>query len=288
MKDDYNIKGLFMEHSEFYKIINLPEGVIEQLDEVQQTRCSEMPEEIRVKLFNRKTWADGIEELKLYLGEDPYSMKILWEQINLICTYSYEQYVKLGLSDKIFKDTFAFITRFVSSTKNEDGKYRYNLAWWLQRQITLQEFRIGSLEYEFVESDNNREIEIHIPSDADMNIKALCSSVADFINFEKKYFPDWCDTVITTETWMIMPELEQFLSKDSHIVKFKNLFDIDSVDYEQTWYMEWIFPGYSEINENLPEKTTLHKKLKSYLLSGKKFGIAKGHLVLERVYEVLK
>lgn len=86
------------------------------------------------------------------------------------------------------------------------------------------------------------------------------------------------------DTWMIMPELELFLPSNSHIIQFKNLFDIDSVDYNQTWYMGWIFPGYSVINNDLPEKTTLHRKLKEHLLSGKKFGIVKGHLVMERVF----
>lgn len=79
----------------------------------------------------------------------------------------------------------------------------------------------------------------------------------------------------------------KILTAESKILQFKSLFDIDSVDYEQTWYMGWIFPGYTEINENLPEKTTLHRNLKEYLLSGKKFGIAKGHLVMSRVYEVV-
>lgn len=57
----------------------------------------------------------------------------------------------------------------------------------------------------------------------------------------------------------------KILTAESKILQFKSLFDIDSVDYEQTWYMGWIFPGYTEINENLPEKTTLHRKLKEYL-----------------------
>ena len=47
--------------------------------------------------------------------------------------------------------------------------------------------------------------------------------------------------------------------------------------------MGWIFPGYSQIDENLPVKTTLHRELKEHLLSGEKFGIAKGHLVLDRI-----
>lgn len=274
--------------NELYEVINLPEGAVRQLEEYERQRKAEMPAEIREKLFCRDTWDEGVKELQLFLGEDPYHMNILWEQLNFVCSYSYEAYKKRGISDVVFADTFGFVTRFVSGTKDEYGKYRYDWAWWLQRQITLEEFRIGSLEYEFVESNHHREVEIHIPSDANMSLKALCQSVTDFVKFEEKYMPDWISVVMTTDTWMIMPELEEFLPSDSNIIRFKSLFDVDSVDYEQTWYMGWIFPGYSEVNENLPEKTTLHRKLKEYLLSGKKFGIAKGHLVMDRVSEVME
>jgi hypothetical protein len=67
--------------------------------------------------------------------------------------------------------------------------------------------------------------------------------------------PDWMDVPITTFTWMIMPELEEFLSKNSNILTFKSLFDIDYMDYEQNWYMGRIFPGYSKADENLQEKS---------------------------------
>lgn len=284
--DRYNEEGELenMTHDELYTIIELPEGVIEQLNEYEKERKEELPSEIEKMLFSRATWDEGIKMLQAFLVEDPYCMKILWEQLNFVCLYTYEEYMKRGISKDIFKDTFGFVTRFVSATKDENGKYKYDWAWWLQRQITLQEFRIGSLEYEFVESNDHREIEIHIPSDADMDLKALCQSVKDFKEFEKEYMPDWIDVDITTQTWMIMPELDEFLTPESNIIQFKSLFDVDSVDYEQSWYMGWIFPGYSEVNDNLPEKTTLHRKLKEHLLSGKKFGIAKGHLVLDRVY----
>jgi hypothetical protein len=83
--------------------------------------------------------------------------------------------------------------------------------------------------------------------------------------------PDWMDVPITTFTWMIMPELEEFLSKNSNILTFKSLFDIDYMDYEQNWYMGRIFPGYSKADENLPEKS---------------LELQKGHFVLDRVYKV--
>lgn len=272
-----------MTSKELYEMIKLPEGVIEQLSQYENNRKGDIPAEIKEKLFSRELWDGGIKELQAYLGEDPYCINILWEQLNFVSSYTYEEYVKRGISLQVFADTFGFVTRFITGTKDADGKYKYDWAWWLQRQITLQEFRIGSLEYEFVEANGHREIEVHIPSDAGMSKEALCQSIKDFRKFEEKNMPDWMDVPITTFTWMIMPELEEFLPKNSNILTFKSLFDIDYVDYEQNWYMGWIFPGYSEVSEKLPEKTTLHRKLKEHLLSGKKFGIAKGHLVLDRV-----
>ena len=194
------------------------------------------------------------------------------------------------IKDKLFHreswDAGVKELRVYQGTQDASGNYKYNWAWWLQRQITLQEFRIGSLEYEFVESNGHREIEVHIPSDADMSMKGLTQSVIDFLDFVKGYMPDWSGVAITTFTWMIMPELEELLPENSKILAFKSLFDIDSVDYEQNWYMGWIFPGYAKIDENLPEKTTLHRNLKAHLLAGKKFGIAKGHLMLDRVKSI--
>lgn len=277
-----------MTSDELYELIKLPVGVVEQLKQYEHHRKGDIPAEIREKLFIREYWDDGIKELQAYLGEDPYCINILWEQLYFVRSYTYEEYIRRGIPISIFADTFGFVTRFISGTKDVYGKYKYDWAWWLQRQITLQEFRIGSLEFEFVESKGHREVEVHIPSDANMSIEALSQSVMNFLDFEKKYMPNWRGVAITTFTWMIMPELEEFLPKSSNILMFKSLFDIDYVDYEQNWYMGWIFPGYSEINENLPEKTTLHRKLKEYLLSGKKFGIAKGHLVLDRVYLAVK
>lgn len=117
------------------------------------------------------------------------------------------------------------------------------------------------------------------------NHRSKVISSRKFLEFTKTYYPDWQNVEICTDTWMIMPELEELLPVDSKILAFKHLFDIDHVDYEQSWWMGWIYPGYSEINESLPERTTLHRNLKAHLLSGKKFGIAKGHVVLERVFD---
>ena len=64
------------------------------------------------------------------------------------------------------------------------------------------------------------------------------------------------------------------ISSDNEIIE-KNVYSLVGID----------LIGNRDFAElKLPEKTTLRRKLKEHMLSGKKFGIAKGHLVLERVF----
>ena len=169
-------------------------------------------------------------------------------------------------------------TRFLKEHYDTFGTYRYVWAWWFPRQMSLAEFRIGALEYEFVDGAE-REIAVHIPSDADMSAESIKRSLRDFNEFRDKYFEEWKGVKLTCDTWMLMPELQQFLKEDSNIVAFQKLFEIDTIDREATWYMGWIFPGCEKADDNLPEKTLLQRELKKFLLEGNVFGIAKGHII---------
>ena len=266
-----------LEHAYLYKLLELPQEVIELLDTYGEERTKKIPEEIYRKLFVREKWDEGVKELQSYLGEDPAGMKILWEQLDILCCYTYGEYVEQGIGEDIFAATMKFCTRFLYEHHAVWGTFKYVWAWWFPRQMTLQEIRFGALEYEFVDG-REREVAIHIPSDADMSMDSIQASLAAFYSFRKTYHADWEDVRLTCDTWMLMPELQEFLGKDSRIAGFQKLFQIDQIDREATWYMGWIYPGYDIVDESLPEKTLLQKKLKKYLLDGKKFGIAKGYI----------
>lgn len=266
-----------MERKKLYEMLELPNEVISALNQYEQGRTRKLPEEIREKLFVRSLWDEGVKELQNYLGDDPDGIKALWEQLNLVYTYSYDEYRNRGIGEDIFVATMKFCTRFLQEHFTTRQTYKYVWAWWFPRQITLQEFRIGALEYEFVDGQE-REIAVHIPSDADMSTSSVQDSLQEFYKFRMKYFPDWKDVKLTCDSWMMVPELKLFLKEDSKIVAFQNLFEIDSIDRDAIWFMGWIYPGHDTVDDSLPEKTTLQRELKKYLLEGKKFGIAKGHI----------
>ena len=266
-----------LEQKELYKLLELPQEVREALNVYEANRTQDIPEVIYRKLLVRNEWGDGIKELQNYLGDDPMGMKILWELLHIVCQYSYEEYKKRGINEEIFVATMKFLTRSLYEHYATWGTFKCASAWWFPRQMSVQEFRIGALEYEFVDG-KEREIAVHIPSDADMNTDSINSSMSDFEHFREIYFTEWKDVQLTCDSWMLMPELRDFLDDSSKIVAFQKRFQIDNVDREATWYMEWIYPGYDIVDEKLPEKTILQRKLKKFLLGGKKFGIAKGHI----------
>lgn len=266
-----------LEQQALYELLELPQEVRNELDAYEAERTRELPTEIYRKLFVRAQCEEGIKELQEYLGEDPAGMKILWEQLHILCRDTYGEYEKRGIGKDIFTATMKFCTRFLYEHKTTWGTYQYVWAWWFPRQMALWEFRLGALEFELIEG-KEREVAVHIPSDADMSVESIQASLAAFRSFRDRYFADWQDVRLTCDTWMLMPQLQEFLGEDSKIVAFQKLFCIDEIDREATWYMGWIYPGYEKVDENLPEKTRLQRELKKYLLAGNVFGIAKGHM----------
>ncbi len=266
-----------METMELVRLLEIPEEAAKQLADYEQNRDLTISEALTGQILERSQWEDGIKKLQELLGDDPAGVKILWELLHIVCTYSYGEYIKRGIPEEIFIATMKFCTRFLRERYKTFRDYNFVWAWWFPREVSLCEYRIGALEYEFIDGEE-KEIAIHIPSDADLRSQAVARSLEEFAQFVKKYYPAWENVPMTCDTWMLMPELKELLGEDSNIVAFQNLFTIDIVNYNATWYMGWIFPGAESVDENLPEKTTLQRRLKKYLLEGKKFGIAKGHL----------
>lgn len=269
-----------MENGRLYELLDIPREVRDLLNEYGDNRKKAIPDDIYGKLFLRSEWDQGVKELQAFLAEDTDGIHILWEQLNIAGSYTYNEYVRRGIGMDVFVATMRFCTRFLQEYHTHYGVYKYVQAWWFPRQMSLKEFRIGALEYEFVDAVDNaeREIAVHIPSDADMGRQSVQKSLREFVIFRDTFFPEWRGIRFTCETWMLMPKLQDILNPDSNIIAFQNLFEIDFVDRDATWYMEWIYPGYEKIDDHLPEKTLLQRELKKYLLAGNKFGVAKGHI----------
>lgn len=266
-----------MQFNELYELLELPEEVRQALGQYEKIRSYEPDETLTKNLLCRETWDEAVKDLRESLGEDPDGIRILYEMLAIVWKDSYKEYIKRGIEKEIFVDTMKFVARFLNEHKRVYGTYRFVWDWWFPRQMALQEFRIGALEYELVDT-SEPVISIHIPSDADMSPDSITDSLNHFRDFLELHFPKWRDVRYCCDSWMLSPSLPKLLNSDSNILNFQRRFEVENTNWDSLAVLDWVFPGYREVSAELPEKTSLQRSMKAYLLSGEKVGWSKGYM----------
>lgn len=228
-------------------------------------------------LYDPSAWEKGVKEIAEVLGEDPDGSKMLTFML-LRAVESHKEYEKRGINETIFKDTMKFCTRFVEEHYEVYGTYAFTWGWWFPRQLSLREFRIGALEYEMIEKEEQKLINIHIPADADMGRESLCKSYEDAREFFAKYFPEYGQSDMVCDSWLLSPVLAKLLPESSNIVRFQRVFDLIRVDDMNDSSIRWVYGRTDLPILKLPERTSLQKKIKACLLEGNSIGAAYGRL----------
>lgn len=264
------------------KKIQMPKEVIVRIEMISKQADDVFDTKAVSKLFSKETWDIGLKELKELLGDDPDGMKMLAVMLKA-AKISEEKYTEIGISEEIFAETMKCFTRFVKESMVRGGRYYFNREWWTPRQLSLQLFRIGELEYELVEEKGQKYIYLHIPSDADMDKSKLRDSYEQAKLFLKKYFPAYQDVPIRCESWLMSPALPQLLPENSRIIQFQQNFKVDETYPGENDYAEWVYNIEGDVTgmdmTKLPENTSLQRSMKQYLLDGGSVGTALATLV---------
>ncbi len=264
------------------KKIQMPKEVITRIEMISKQADDVFDTKAVSKLFSKETWDIGLKELKELLGDDPDGMKMLAVMLKA-AKISEEKYTEIGISEEIFAETMKCFTRFVKESMVRGGRYYFNREWWTPRQLSLQLFRIGELEYELVEEKGQKYIYLHIPSDADMDKSKLRDSYEQAKLFLKKYFPAYQDVPMRCESWLMSPALPQLLPKTSGIIRFQQNFKVDETYPGENDYAEWVYNIEGDVTgmdmTKLPENTSLQRSMKQYLLGGGSVGTALATLV---------
>ena len=229
------------------------------------------------KLRDRASWGEAFAAVKSTLGDDPDGMRMLTFML-MRAGEVHSEYMARGISDEIFAETMKFCTRFLIEHHATFGTYAFVWGWWFPRQLALQEFRIGTLEYELIEAEGVRTISVHIPGDATLTLDALRQSYREARETLARIAPDFADAAMYCDSWMLSPVLDDLLSPGSNILLFKSSFDIISVDAASPHAIRWIY-GRSDLPvEQLPERTSLQRATKALLQKGGTVGAGMGKL----------
>lgn len=210
---------------------------------------------------------DRAEFYRVILQEKNAKEQFLWYYIKFACE-TYDKYMEKGIDEKIFWDTFYDITIWSDHCYVEHGVYGIPVHEWLGGFFDMKIFRLGRLEFEYYDEF----IHVHIPAGEPL-IWAECEK-----SFEAAY--EWFgkEKDYVCHSWLLSPDLKNILPESSNIIQFQNHFDVKKTDYEERQAEERIFGHVLQTVADYPEKTTLQKKAKAYLLAGNSFANGYGTL----------
>ena len=138
---------------------------------------------------------------------------------------------------------------------------------WGTYFINNRLIEVGRLQFEPI-YDN--QVKLHIPAGEKLDIEKVTKSIENSKLLLKKYYNVENPRYIC-ESWLLSQEIFQMLDENSNIVKFQELFDIkrdkDGIDD----ILNFVFNiRECEDYTNLSEKTSLQRKIKTFLINGGK------------------
>lgn len=197
------------------------------------------------------------------------------------------EYEKRGIPEQVFWDTFLDLAIWCVDCFEKTGTYGILQHEWFVRHMELTIFRLGRLEFEYMPSQweirrgdlslfaGDPVISIHIPAGEPLLEDVCRESVRQAFDFWGMDFPYVC------HSWLLGPELSGLLGENSHIRSFRKLFDLAAVDYLERQAEERIFSRLEPEPADYPEKTSLQRAARAYLMAGGRLGNGLGLLRTE-------
>lgn len=271
-----------MELVEFYERIGLQAEIVQKLRGIREKIDWTEFDSCLKQLMDEKTAASAYENLKTQLGEDEECIKMLCCQLEC-ARRAFAGYQEKQIPDTIYMDTMKCFPRFLEECRKKTGRMFFDRGWWTYRQVSMQLFRIGALEFQFQTYAGENVIALHIPSDVDFSKEAVDASLEQAGKFFRTHYRHYHYEKYTCNSWLMSPVIQMLLPETSNIRSFQSRFDIVQVHKDDTEYIGWLFqvPADTEYKD-FPAKTSLQKKVRELLLHGGAVGSAYGVMKARR------
>lgn len=198
------------------------------------------------------------------------------------CEAIEKRYEEIGIPKNILIDTLKDVVVWCETWSLVKGELYLGELGWLTRHLKMRLFKLGRLQFcmgksdrdipEFNIKNGDNVLEVHIPTGDRLDACECEKSFAAAKEFFAKYFPDFKYTVFTCHSWLLDPTLKKYLSENSNIIKFGDMWTRTAND-DSNALIRYIF-RWDANEENLSDITppsSFAKKIKDAILGGETF-----------------
>jgi hypothetical protein len=169
-----------------------------------------------------------------------------------------------GIPDDVSLDSLRGLGLGFAESRRELGRRGFTKAGWLTLHFRGALYRLGRLQ--FNRSDDGPGI--HVPGDGPLDAAAVDDSLARAREFFPRHFPGERNAPFWCRSWLLDPQLAEYLGAESNIVRFARRFRLQDELYDGADIVRFVLGRVDGPPESWPRRTTLERALVAHLRRG--------------------
>jgi len=195
-----------------------------------------------------------------------------------------------GVPDAIGWETLAQLGELIAGHRRKYGEGGMNMQWWTTYHLRGILYRLGRLQFSLaVEADGTPYLGLHVPERGGPLLpKAYDDSLRRARPFFDRCFPEHGARVTTGTSWMLDPQLDEYLPEESNIIQLKRFFKLTdsapgpgdtSMDGDSS-ILEFVFRYNGQPLDRLPQRSSLERAVVAHLKAGRHWHLRTGYVEL--------
>lgn len=182
-----------------------------------------------------------------------------------------------GIDDAVSWVTLADLGRNLAVDRRMRGEGWPVMQSWLTLHARGAIYELGRLQYH----RGGASIALHIPESGPLTPEAVAASLDEARAFFPRHFPDEHHTAFSCSSWLLDPQLLEYLPGDSNIVRFQRMFELEPYEEPEgldadVEMLRFVFRTLTTPLDRLPRRTVLQRAVVDHLAAGRHWRIRRG------------
>jgi hypothetical protein len=197
-----------------------------------------------------------------------------------------------GIPEPISWATFADLGRKLSIDRQAGLGGQSTTLQWLSLHVRGAIYELGRLQFQRGRSRleglagnplrrDEFALALHIPESGPLTPQRCDESLRMASQFFPRHFPDEPYRIVTCDSWLLDPQLAEYLPPESNIIGFQRRFQLlPDVGEGDESVLHFVFHTVTTPLRELPQRTTLERAVASHLRAGRHWHTRAGWLAL--------
>ncbi|GAA3752986.1 hypothetical protein GCM10022379_21390 [Micromonospora maritima] len=174
-----------------------------------------------------------------------------------------------GVPDAVSWATLADLGRNLAVDRRMRGEGWPVMQSWLTLHTRGGLYELGRLQHQRGDT-----IGLHVPDAGPLTPEAVTASLDQARAFFARHFPHERHTEFSCGSWLLDPQLREYLPEDSNIVRFQRRFELEPYEEQEgldgdVEVLRFVFRTLSTPLDELPRRTALQRAVVDHLRAGR-------------------